>query len=142
MRSPETGDLCRSGARLAEATLSLPYPSRQTTADPKTRALIESIREFEWHIVRSEAEAVLFEGRLIRDFVPNTMSASGRQRFLLVGVNPDNPWPRFQLTRVRKDDGARYFGPFADSGALPTTLGAIRKKFGIRSVGRRFRRAR
>lgn len=109
-------------------------PSRQTRADPKTRALIDSIWEFEWHIVRSEAEAVLFEGRLIKEFRPKSnVSFRDDKRFLLVRVNPNDPWPKFQLTRLRKDDGARYFGPFAHSGALRTTLGAIRKKFGIRS---------
>jgi excinuclease ABC subunit C len=109
-------------------------PSRQTRADPKTRALIESIWEFEWHIVRSEAEAVLYEGRLIKEFRPKyNVSFRDDKRFLLVRVNPNDPWPRFQLTRLRKDDGARYFGPFAHSGALRATLSAIRKKFGIRS---------
>lgn len=109
-------------------------PSRQTRADPKTRALIDSIWEFEWHIVRSEAEAVLFEGRLIKEFRPKyNVSFRDDKRFLLVRVNLNESWPRFQLTRLRKDDGARYFGPFAHSGALRTTLGAIRKKFGIRA---------
>jgi excinuclease ABC subunit C len=109
-------------------------PSRQMRADPKTRALIESIWEFEWHLVRSEAEAVLYEGRLIKEFRPKyNVSFRDDKRFLLVRVNPNDPWPRFQLTRLRKDDGARYFGPFAHSGALRATLSAIRKKFGIRS---------
>ena len=109
-------------------------PSRQMRADPKTRALIDSIWEFEWHLVRSEAEAVLYEGRLIKDFRPKyNVSFRDDKRFLLVRVNPSDPWPRFQLTRLRKDDGARYFGPFAHSGALRATLSAIRKKFGIRS---------
>jgi excinuclease ABC subunit C len=109
-------------------------PSREMRADLKTRALIESIWEFEWHIVRSEAEAVLYEGRLIKEFRPKyNVSFRDDKRFLLVRVNLNDPWPRFQLTRLRKDDGARYFGPFAHSGALRSTLSAIRKKFGIRS---------
>jgi excinuclease ABC subunit C len=109
-------------------------PSRQMRGDPKTRALIESIWEFEWHLVRSEAEAVLYEGRLIKEFRPKyNVSFRDDKRFLLVRVDPKDPWPRFQLTRLRKDDGARYFGPFAHSGALRATLSAIRKKFGIRS---------
>ena len=109
-------------------------PSRQMRADPKTRALVESIWEFEWHVVRSEAEAVLFEGRLIKEFRPKyNVSFRDDKRFLLVRVDPADPWPKFQLTRLRKDDGARYFGPFAHSGALRATLGAIRKRFGIRS---------
>lgn len=109
-------------------------PSSQNKADLKTRALIDSIWDFEWHVVRSEAEAVLYEGRLIKDFRPKyNVSFRDDKRFLLVRVNPNDPWPRFQLTRLRKDDGARYFGPFAHSGALRSTLNAIRKKFGLRS---------
>jgi excinuclease ABC subunit C len=109
-------------------------PSREMRADLKTRALIESIWEFEWHLVRSEAEAVLYEGRLIKEFRPKyNVSFRDDKRFLLVRVDLRDPYPRFQLTRLRKDDGARYFGPFAHSGALRATLSAIRKKFGIRS---------
>ncbi len=109
-------------------------PSRQMRAEMKTRALIDSICDFEWHIVRSDAEAVLYEGRLIKEFRPKyNISFRDDKRFLLVRVNLNEPWPRFQLTRLRKDDGARYFGPFAHSGALRATLNAIRKKFGIRS---------
>lgn len=109
-------------------------PSRQMTADRKTRALIESIWDFEYHIVRSDAEAVLYEGRLIKEFRPKyNVSFRDDKRFLLVRVNLADPFPRFQLTRLKKEDGARYYGPFAHSGALRATLNAIRKRFGLRT---------
>ncbi len=109
-------------------------PSRRAAADLKTRALIDSIWDFEFHVVRSDAEAVLYEGRLIKEFRPKyNVSFRDDKRFLLVRMHPDDPWPRFQLTRLRKEDGARYFGPFAHSSALRATLNAIRKNFGIRS---------
>lgn len=109
-------------------------PSRAAKADLKTRALIESIWNFEWHVVRSEAEAVLYEGRLIKDYRPKyNISFRDDKRFLLVKVNLQDSFPRFQLTRLKKDDGARYFGPFAHSGALRATLNAMRKRFGLRS---------
>lgn len=109
-------------------------PSSLNKVDIKTRALIESIWDFEWHIVKSDAEAVLYEGRLIKEYRPKyNISFRDDKRFLLVQINMNDPWPRFQLTRLRKDDGARYFGPFAHSGALRSTLNAVRKKFGIRS---------
>jgi len=109
-------------------------PSRASKVDVKTRALIDSIWSFEWHIVKSEAEAVLYEGRLIKEFRPKyNISFRDDKRFLLVRVNMNDPFPKFQLTRLRKDDGARYFGPFAHSGALRSTLNAIRKRFGLRS---------
>jgi excinuclease ABC subunit C len=87
--------------------------------------------------VRSEAEAVLYEGRLIKEFRPKyNVSFRDDKRFLLVRVNLGEPWARFHLTRLRKDDGSRYFGPFADSGALRQTLTFMRKKFGVLTFGR------
>jgi len=109
-------------------------PSRKMTADPKTRALIESVWDLEYHVVRSDAEAVLFEGRLIKEFRPKyNVSFKDDKRFLLVRVDPRDVFPKFTLTRLRKEDGARYFGPFAHSGPLRSTLNTMRKKFGLRS---------
>ena len=48
-------------------------------------------------------------------------------------VNLNDPFPRFTLTRLKKDDGARYFGPFAHSGSLRKTLSLLRRKFHIRT---------
>ncbi len=109
-------------------------PSRRQTADMKTRALIESIWDFETHTVKSEPEALLLESRLIKEYRPRyNISLRDDKRFLLVKVNVADPIPRFQLTRLRKDDGARYFGPFAHAGALRSTLNLMRDKFGLRS---------
>ena len=109
-------------------------PSRKMTADAKTRALIESVWGLEYHLVRSDAEAVLFEGRLIKEFRPKyNVSFKDDKRFLLVRVDLNDIYPKFVLTRLNKEDGARYFGPFAHSGALRSTLNTMRKKFGLRS---------
>jgi excinuclease ABC subunit C len=109
-------------------------PSRRMTADLKTRALLDSVWNFEFHIVRSEPEALLLEGKLIKEFRPKyNVSFRDDKRFLLVKVNLSDTIPRFQLTRLKKDDGCRYFGPFAHAGALRATLKWMRKRFGIRS---------
>ncbi len=112
-------------------------PSRKTVADPKTRALLESIWDFEFHTVNSEPEALLLEGRLIKEFRPRyNISFRDDKRFLLVKVEIREEWPRFRLTRQRADDGARYFGPFAHAGALRQTLAFMRKRFGVLTFGR------
>lgn len=109
-------------------------PSRLTRADLKTRALIESIHDFEYHLVKSDAEAILYEGKLIKEWRPKyNISFRDDKRFLLVRVQLHEPFPRFQLTRLRKEDGARYFGPFPNAPALRQTLKMMIKKFGIRS---------
>jgi len=109
-------------------------PSRRATADLKTRALLDSVWDFDVHLVRNEPEALLLEGKLIKEFRPKyNISFRDDKRFLLVKVNLADPIPRFQLTRLKKDDGCRYFGPFAHAGALRSTLSWMRKRFGIRS---------
>ena len=109
-------------------------PSRRTSADIKTRALIESIYNFEYHLVKSNAEAVLFEGKLIKEWRPKyNVSFRDDKRFLMIRVRLLDPFPRFDLVRLRKEDGARYFGPFPNASALRSTLRAVTKEFGIRS---------
>ena len=109
-------------------------PSSRNRVDLKTRALIDSAADYEWHLVKSDAEAVLFEGKLIKEWRPKyNISFRDDKRFLLVRVQMSDAIPRIELTRLRREDGARYFGPFANAGALRSTLQALRKKFGLRS---------
>lgn len=108
-------------------------PSRSRMADLKTRALIDSIWDFEFHLVNNEGEALILEMRLIKEYRPKyNVSFKDDKRYLLVRVNVDDPCPRFTLTRLKKDDGSRYFGPFAHSGALRTTLNWMNREFGLR----------
>jgi len=52
-------------------------PSRLSNADIKTRALLDSVWDFEFHTVRTEPEALLLEGRLIKEYRPRYISPSG-----------------------------------------------------------------
>ncbi len=109
------------------------HPSRRLGWDLKFNALVEAIHDFDWHMVKSDAEAVLLEGKLIKEFHPRyNVSFRDDKRFLLLKVNLNDPIPRFTLTRLRIDDGARYFGPFASGGALRRTLNLVRHKFNLR----------
>jgi excinuclease ABC subunit C len=109
------------------------HPSRRHGWDLRLRALVEAIQDFAVHPVRSEPEAVLLEGKLIKEFQPRyNISFRDDKRFLLLKVNLNDPIPRFTLTRLEQDDGARYFGPFASSGALRRTLALVRNKFNLR----------
>jgi excinuclease ABC subunit C len=108
-------------------------PSRRMGWDLKFQALIEAIHDFDFHVVRSEPEALLLEGKLIKEFHPRyNVSFRDDKRFLLLKVNLNDPIPRFTLTRLKQDDGARYFGPFPSAGALRSTLSLVRRQFHLR----------
>jgi len=112
-------------------------PSKLAQADLKTRAMLGATWDFETHVVRSEAESVLLEGKLIKEYRPRyNISFRDDKRFLLVKIDMSEEWPRFRLTRFKKNDTARYFGPYADAGALRQTLNLMRKKFGVLTFGR------
>ena len=112
-------------------------PSKLAQADLKTRAMLDATWDFETHTVRSEAESVLLEGKLIKEYRPRyNISFRDDKRFLLVRVDLSEEWPRFRLARFKKDDGSRYFGPYAHAGALRQTLNFMRKKFGVLTFGR------
>jgi excinuclease ABC subunit C len=107
-------------------------PARSFTLHPKIRALVEMIADFEAIEVKSEPEAILLEGKLIKQWKPRyNTDFTDDKRFLLVRVDPREELPRFRLARLRKDDRSRYFGPFAHSGPLRKALAQMRRKFGI-----------
>jgi excinuclease ABC subunit C len=109
------------------------HPSRRLGWDLKFNALVEAIQDFDVHVVRSEPESLLLEGKLIKEFHPRyNVSFRDDKRFLLLKVNLNDPIPRFTLTRLRTQDGARYFGPFVHSGALRNTLALLRRQFNLR----------
>ena len=107
--------------------------SQKMRASLKTRALIDSIHDFEFHTVRNEEESLLLEGKLIKDYRPRyNVAFRDDKRFLLAKIRLADPWPRFTTTRMKKDDGSRYFGPFPHSSALHHTLEWLNRGFGLR----------
>jgi excinuclease ABC subunit C len=109
------------------------HPSRRMGWDLKFNALVDAIHDFDIHTVRSEPEAMLLEGKLIKEFQPRyNVSFRDDKRFLLLKVNLNDPIPRFTLTRLKQDDSARYFGPFPNAGALRSTLTLMRRQFNLR----------
>ncbi len=109
------------------------HPSRRMGWDLKFNALVEAICDFDFHVVRSEPEAFLLEGKLIKEFHPRyNVSFRDDKRFLMLKVNLNDPIPNFSFARFKKDDGARYFGPFSNSGALRNTLALVRRQFNLR----------
>ncbi len=108
-------------------------PSRKTRANLKNRALMDSIHDFDIHTVRNEPESLLLEGKLIKDYRPRyNIAFRDDKRFLHVRIKMDDPFPRFSCVRSKKEDGAKYFGPFAHSSALHDTLNWLNRRLGLR----------
>lgn len=102
-------------------------------ADPKLRGLVRSVADIGFITARNEAEALLTEGRLIKEFKPRyNVSFRDDKRFPLIRVDTTRPYPRFELCRIRKSDGFEYFGPYVSGVGARAALDFIGKRFGIR----------
>ncbi len=109
-------------------------PSRRRTADPKLRSLLNSIAFFEYHEVRNEAEALLLESRLIKQYAPRyNVDLTDDKRYLLICVDPTEAFPRLKLVRMKRDDHRLYFGPFPHARVLRDTVNFLSRRFGLRT---------
>ncbi|MEY2751711.1 MAG: hypothetical protein RLZZ550_1682 [Verrucomicrobiota bacterium] len=99
---------------------------------PKVAAMMDTVADLEWHEVRSETEALLLEGKLIKRWRPrwNILFRDDKQ-FPQIRVDLGDPIPRFRIVRARTTESARYFGPFPHQQAVRRTINEMRKKFGI-----------
>jgi excinuclease ABC subunit C len=95
--------------------------------------MVRSVAGLDIVVARTEAEALLTEGRLIKEFKPRyNISFRDDKRFLLIRVDLSQPYPVLSLCRIRRDDGALYFGPYASSGSAREAVDFSEKTFGLR----------
>jgi len=111
-----------------------PWGRRPSTGlSPRVIRLIEQIRDVEIRTTASEAEALLLESQLIKEHQPKYNVAYRDDKSYPLLKLTNEPFPRLLLTRERRADGARYFGPYADAGALRQALQFMRRVFPLRT---------
>jgi DNA polymerase III epsilon subunit family exonuclease len=109
----------------------------------KMDGLIESLSRIQVEVVGSELEALLLESQLIRRYQPRYNTAlRSHEQYPFIRVDVANPWPRVSLAKSRKDDGARYFGPFRSATTARKTVDLINRVVPLRTCTRSFRDAR
>lgn len=107
--------------------------STMRRADPKLMSLVHSVHDLEVMVLRTEAEAMLVEGQFIKDYRPRyNVAFKDDKRFLMLRIDPAEPLPRFSLCRIRREDGARWFGPYASAAVARAALEFLDKRFGLR----------
>ncbi len=109
----------------------------------KMDGLIESLSRVQVEVVGSELEALLLESQLIRRYQPRYNTAlRSHEQYPFIRIDIANPWPRVSLSKARKDDGARYFGPFRSAATARKTVDLINRVVPLRTCTRSFRDAR
>jgi len=92
---------------------------RSSGQDAKTAALASHITEFEYIVTKTEAEALLLENTLIKRYRPRyNIMLRDDKTYPYIKITLGEEWPRLLKTRVLASDGSKYFGPYADVGAV------------------------
>ena len=110
------------------------YFGDEAAASPRTELLRQRIADLDTIVVASPSQALLLENNLIKEYHPRfNVNLRDDKRYPWLAVTVQEPFPRILVTRKPADDGARYFGPYTDVGALRQTLRIIRRIFTVRS---------
>lgn len=108
-------------------------PSTLRDAPPKLRSLLHSVADLDILTVRNEAEALLTESQLIKQYRPRfNVVLRDDKRYLALRADPRDPVPRLATCRIVRDDAARYFGPFPSAAVVRTVLDFTEKRYGLR----------
>ena len=100
---------------------------------PKVRSMVDSVWDFEFMVVRNEAESLLTEASLIKKYKPHfNILMRDDKRYLALKADGGAQWPRFACVRLVRDDGARYFGPFPSAPVVRMAKDFAEKRYGIR----------
>ncbi len=99
----------------------------------RTANLVERIVDVRTIVVTNEVEALILEANLIkRHQPPFNVRLRDDKRYPYLKVTAE-PFPRVLFTRVVKDDGARYFGPYTNAHGLRELIDLVRLVFPLRT---------
>jgi excinuclease ABC subunit C len=107
---------------------------------PRTRALVERVDDIEWIVTNTEKEALILESNLVKLHKPRyNVRLTDDGSFPYIRIT-DDPYPSITVTRVVRNDGSAYFGPYTSALATRQSVKALRKAFPLRSCNRDLRR--
>ena len=105
-----------------------------SSQSPKTREMLRHVVSLETIVVGSEAEALILEANLIKEYHPRfNIQLRDDKRYPYIKVTTKEPFPRVFVTRKLHNDGSRYFGPYTSVGVMRQALEVIKRLYTVRS---------
>ncbi len=119
------------------------FQARSGDSRPFVRRLRAELTAIETLVTANEKEAALLENELIKREKPcYNVRLRDDKDYLSLRIDPKAPWPRLQLVRRPKADGARYFGPYESATVARRTARLVSRHFQLRTCSDRELRSR
>jgi len=105
-----------------------------TDSRPMVPFLVSRVHDVDFIITKTEKEALLLENSLIKEHHPRyNVNLRDDKTYINIRIAPTETFPRFQLVRRPKQDGALYFGPYPASASAKETLRFLQWIFPLRT---------
>lgn len=119
MHKDELGQVIYVGKAVSLRNRVRQYFQASANSNPKVRAMVSHIAEFEYITCATEMEALILENNLIKKYQPKyNVLLRDDKTYPYIKVTTSEDYPRVVKTRIIKKDGDRYFGPYSDAGAV------------------------
>ena len=106
---------------------------RKNNKTARIEKMVSLIDHFEYIVVDNEAEALILECNLIKKNKPKfNVLLKDDKTYPYIKVTLNEDYPTIYTTRKILNDGAKYFGPYANSGSAKEMVDFIKQKFKIR----------
>ena len=106
---------------------------RKNNKTKRIENMVSLIDHFEYIVTDNEAEALILECNLIKKNMPKfNVLLKDDKTYPYIKVNIKSDYPDVYITRRKLNDGAKYFGPYANAGAAKEMVDFIKSKFKIR----------
>lgn len=110
------------------------YVRKDSNRAVKVAAMMSHAVDLETIVVANEPEALILENTLIKKHHPRyNIMLRDDKTYPYIKVTVQEEYPRVFMTRRVQRDGARYFGPFADAGAVHRVLKLVQAALHLRT---------
>lgn len=114
------------------------YFQSSRNMDPKVRAMVSQIEEFEYITTGSEMEALILECNLIKKYMPKyNVLLRDDKTYPYIKVSWEEEFPRLMKTRQIRKDGNKYFGPYSDAGAVNQIVELLNQVYTLKKCSAR-----
>jgi len=102
--------------------------------DTRTMNMYNRVASVDYITTASEVEALILESNLVKEHKPEyNIKLRDDKHFPYLRIDLNRPYPRVEIVRRRRNDGARYFGPYTRAGSVRETLRTLRRVFPYRT---------
>ena len=106
---------------------------RKTNKTERIKKMVSLVDYFEYIVVDNEAEALILECNLIKKYRPKfNVLLKDDKTYPYIKIDVKSDFPNVIMTRRIVNDGSKYFGPYANSGAAKEMVDFIKSKYRIR----------